>query len=216
VFRCWSSARLARSCSRVGRAGRGIAARFDLLDPEQKGLLQDAAVIGKRFWTGALASFSGADPSTLAPRLHELERKEFVRRERSSSVADESEYDFRHLLVRDVAYGQIPCARRAEKHLAAARWTEGLGRREDHSEMLAHHYLQALELTTALEAAHEELLAAGDVAGAAEAETILCDHLWMAGERDAAMKHLEEARRLVDPLAPSEAKARVMSTSPVG
>jgi class 3 adenylate cyclase/tetratricopeptide (TPR) repeat protein len=259
-----------------------IAARLDLLDPEQKALLQDAAVIGKRFWTGALASLSGLDPSMLEAPLHELERKEFVRRERSSSVVGESEYIFRHLLVRDVAYGQIPRAQRAVKHLAAAGWTEQLGRREDHSEMLAHHYLQALELTAAaggstaafadaaraalsdagvraqalnaygvairffraaldllpegdprggplllhlggaqyalgdtpvdaLEAAREELLAAGDVAGAAEAETILCDHFWMAGDRDTAMKHLEEARRLVDPLAPSEAKARVMS-----
>ena len=45
-----------------------------------------------------------------------LERKEFVRRERRSSVAGETEYAFRHLLVRDVAYGQIPRPSRAEKH----------------------------------------------------------------------------------------------------
>ncbi len=72
-----------------------------------------------------------------------------MRRERASSVVDESEFAFRHLLVRDVAYGQIPRAERAEKHLATAGWIEQLGRREDHAEMLAHHYLQALELTTA-------------------------------------------------------------------
>ena len=43
--------------------------------------------------------------------LHGLERKEFVRRERRSSVAEESQYVFSHLLVQDVAYSQIPRAR---------------------------------------------------------------------------------------------------------
>src|SRR5262249_58176567 len=78
-----------------------------------------------------------------------LERREFVRRERRSSVAGDGEYAFRHLLVRDVAYGQIPRARRAEKHRLAAEWTDGLGRHEDQSEMRAHHYLRALEFARA-------------------------------------------------------------------
>ena len=39
-----------------------IAARLDLLEREQKALLQDAAVIGKRFWVGALAAL-GDRPS---------------------------------------------------------------------------------------------------------------------------------------------------------
>src|SRR4029077_12198960 len=81
--------------------------------------------------------------------LHALERKEFVRRERGSTVEGDREYAFRHLLVRDVAYRQIPRGERAEKPLLAARWIEQLGRREDHAEMLAHHYLQALEWTVA-------------------------------------------------------------------
>jgi tetratricopeptide (TPR) repeat protein len=53
------------------------------------------------------------------------------------------------LLVRDVAYSGIPRAERADKHRRAAEWIESLGRPEDHAEMLAHHYLQALELTRA-------------------------------------------------------------------
>src|SRR4029450_4242351 len=124
-----------------------IAARLDLLEPDQKALLQDAAVIGTRFWAGALVWLDGG--RSLDSGLRALERKEFVRRERSSTVEGDSEYSFRHLLVRDVAYGQIPRKNRAEKHLLAASWIEQLGRREDHAEMLAHHYLQALELTAA-------------------------------------------------------------------
>src|SRR5262249_16043482 len=50
-----------------------IAARIDGLAPEGQTLLQDASVIGKVFWPGAVP---GADERT----LHALERKEFVRR----------------------------------------------------------------------------------------------------------------------------------------
>ncbi len=259
-----------------------IAARLDLLGVEQKALLQDAAVIGKRFWSGALAAL--ADRSRIDVGLHSLERKEFVRRERASSVVGDSEYSFRHLLVRDVAYGQIPRAGRAEKHLLAARWIEQLGRREDHAEMLAHHYLQALELTEAasgstsefagaagealgdagdralalnayaaaarffraalelpaeddrargrllhrlgralyllgetdlavLEKARDDLLAAGDVEGAAEAETTLCEHYWLAGDTESAMEHLGRARDRVASLEASRTKARVTATA---
>jgi tetratricopeptide (TPR) repeat protein len=64
-------------------------------------------------------------------------------------VADEAEFAFMHVLVRDVGYGQIPRAERADKHRLAAEWIESLGRTEDHAEMLAHHYLSALELRRA-------------------------------------------------------------------
>jgi class 3 adenylate cyclase/tetratricopeptide (TPR) repeat protein len=122
-----------------------IAARIDALSGEQKSLLQAAAVVGKVFWLGSVTAIAGLPRWGTEQALHELERKEFVRRERQSSVASEAEYAFRHLLVRDVAYGQIPRARRAERHRLAAEWIESLGRPEDHSEMLAHHYLNALE-----------------------------------------------------------------------
>jgi class 3 adenylate cyclase/tetratricopeptide (TPR) repeat protein len=126
-----------------------ISARLDALEPDEKELLQSASVLGKVFWLGAAADVAGAPHWATEERLHVLERKEFVRRERRASVAGELEYAFRHILVRDVAYGQIPRGPRAEKHLAAARWIESLGRTEDHAEMLAHHYLCALELARA-------------------------------------------------------------------
>jgi tetratricopeptide (TPR) repeat protein len=126
-----------------------ISARLDGLAAADKALLQDASVLGKVFWAGALA---GADPARrrlVEERLHGLERKEFVLRARRSSVAGETEYSFRHLLLRDVAYGQIPRATRVERHGHAAEWIESLGRPEDHAEMLAHHYLSALDLAKA-------------------------------------------------------------------
>ena len=107
--------------------------------------MQDGAVVGRVFWLGAL----GSERWRLEETLHSLERKEFVRRERSSSVGGEAEYTFSHALVRDVAYEQIPRSLRAAKHRAAAEWIESLGRLEDHAEMLAHHYVQALDYADA-------------------------------------------------------------------
>jgi class 3 adenylate cyclase/tetratricopeptide (TPR) repeat protein len=127
-----------------------VAARLDGLSVEDKTLLQDAAVLGKVFWSGALAEMTGLQRWTVEESLHRLERKEFVRRERRSSVASETEYAFRHVLVRDVAYGQVPRAQRAEKHRLAAQWIEALSAdREDSAEMLAHHYSSALEFARA-------------------------------------------------------------------
>jgi tetratricopeptide (TPR) repeat protein len=126
-----------------------IAARLDALPDEEKSLLQKAAVMGKVFWLGALIEEGGPDRHAAELRLHTLERKDFVQRARRSSIANEAEYSFLHVLVRDVAYGQIPRGRRGEQHRLAADWIAALSRPEDHAEMLAHHHLSALELRRA-------------------------------------------------------------------
>jgi predicted ATPase/class 3 adenylate cyclase len=115
-----------------------IAARLDGLPAEEKRLIQDASVFGKVFWAGALDADEQA--------LHALERNGMLRRERRSAVAGQTQYAFRHVLVRDVAYGQIPRARRAEKHVGAAGWIEALGRADDHAELVAYHLAEAFDL----------------------------------------------------------------------
>src|SRR5947209_3847501 len=162
-----------------------IAARLDSLPLEEKRLLQDAAVVGKVFWLGVL------DASE--QQLHLLQQKEFVQRARRSSVEGETEYAFKHLLVRDVAYGQIPRGERSEKHRRAAEWIESLGRPEDHAEMVAHHYASALDLARA---AGQDVGAFADRARAAMRE---------AGDRAAALNahaqaatYYAEAIELVD------------------
>ena len=42
-----------------------IAARLDTLSAERKALLQDAAVVGKVFWTASLAAVSGSERDAL-------------------------------------------------------------------------------------------------------------------------------------------------------
>ena len=126
-----------------------IAARLDGLSGPEKSLLQDASVVGKVFWLGAVGTIGGVDRGQAETALMGLERKELVQRARRSSVEGEAEYAFRHLLVRDVAYGQIPRAARVDKHMATADWIEALGRADDQAEMLAHHYSSALEYARA-------------------------------------------------------------------
>jgi class 3 adenylate cyclase/tetratricopeptide (TPR) repeat protein len=128
-----------------------VAARLDALPREEKSLIQDAAVLGKSFWLGAVAGLGGRSRWAAEEHLYELERKELVRGERRSIVHSEPQFSFLHAIVRDVAYGQIPRALRAEKHRRAAEWMESLSpdRADDRSEMLAHHYLSALDFARA-------------------------------------------------------------------
>jgi tetratricopeptide (TPR) repeat protein len=162
-----------------------IAARLDGLSGEEKALLQDASVIGKVFWLGAVSSVGDVDRHVAEQVLHELERRQFVRRDRRSSVAGETEYAFWHLLVGDVAYGQIPRARRAEKHRLTAEWTAALtaDRVEDRAEMLAHHYRAALEFARA----------AGQDVAALQAPARQA--LFTAGERAMALNAFGAAER---------------------
>src|SRR5439155_2577128 len=79
-----------------------IAARVDGLPGGEKAVLQQAAVVGKVFWLGLVGEAAGLERREVERLLHALERKEFVRRERRSSIAEELQYSFRHVLVRDV------------------------------------------------------------------------------------------------------------------
>jgi tetratricopeptide (TPR) repeat protein len=135
------------------------------------------------FWTGALAHVSGLERREVEQRLNGLEGREFVRRERRASVTGETEYVFRHLLVRDVAYAQIPRRSRVERHRLAAEWIESLGRPEDHAELLAYHYAAALEYARA----------SGLEEGTLAEQTR--DALRRAGERSFALNAFESAAR---------------------
>ena len=152
-----------------------ISARLDTLEPEAKSLLADAAVIGKVFWAGALAAMGEPDLESVVSTLRELSRKELVRPLRQSSMAGEAEYAFWHVLARDVAYGQLPRASRAARHVAAAKWIESKApeRVEDLADVLAYHYTSALELARA----------AGEAEQAAELEAPALRFLSLAGER---------------------------------
>jgi class 3 adenylate cyclase len=68
-----------------------IAARLDGLGAVEKTLLQDAAVVGEVFWVSSL----GDELEGASIALHGLERKGFIRRQKRSSVAGETEFRLR-------------------------------------------------------------------------------------------------------------------------
>ena len=118
-----------------------IAARIDLLPALEKNALQAASVVGRSFWEGAVRELVAA----ATPSFGLLEERDFIRRRRRSSLEDEREHLFKHELIRDVAYGSLPTARRARLHASFADWLERRAAGADqHAAMLGHHYAQAV------------------------------------------------------------------------
>jgi len=123
-----------------------IAARLDAVPATDKTVIQDASVVGKVFWVGAVASVAERGRWAIEEALRRLEQRQLVRRKQDSSVAGESEYVFEHALIRDVAYRTIVRPLRAEKHRRAGAWMSSLtGDRRDRADAVAYHYVTALE-----------------------------------------------------------------------
>jgi predicted ATPase len=186
-----------------------IGARLDTLPPDEKAVLTDAAVLGDVGWVGAIAAVGNHDPEDLDAWLHvnqqilELERRELLRRVPGSRVAGEVEIAFRHALVRDVAYAQLPRAARADRHRRAAAWLEQLapGRTADLAMLLAHHYSKALADTQAAGSS-----TAGLVGQARLALRVAGDHVMTHGNEALAARYYTDALALWpadDPERPS-------------
>ena len=134
-----------------------LASRIDALPPDAKAVLLDASVVGKTFWSGAVAALGSRDRSEVEPLLADLARRELVRPAFPSSMAGEAEYTFVHALVRDVAYGELPRSARLARHRATAAWITdraGAALGED-AEIVIAHLERALELATVTGAAGE-------------------------------------------------------------
>ncbi|MGH2635758.1 MAG: AAA family ATPase, partial [Actinomycetota bacterium] len=119
-----------------------IAARIDRLSPTEKRAIQDAAVVGRVFWEGVLEALGTPD---VASAVDALVARGLVHTRAPSTISGSREFSFAHALTRDVAYGSIPRARRAEAHAAVLDWIEGTtrGRDEEFAELMAHHAAEA-------------------------------------------------------------------------
>jgi class 3 adenylate cyclase/tetratricopeptide (TPR) repeat protein len=128
-----------------------ISSRLDRLGHGEKQLAHHASVIGPVFWAGAVAHLGGenrAQADDPRPGLGELERRDFVAHQAVSTVAGEDEYAFKHILMRDVAYGQVPKGRRAQLHLRFSDWvTVVRDKGEEFVEIVAWHLEQACKLS---------------------------------------------------------------------
>jgi tetratricopeptide (TPR) repeat protein len=119
-----------------------IASRLDALDPQDRALLQDAAVLGQTFDVDALASVTGQSVDDLKARLRPMVRGELVRLDTDPRSPERGQYGFTQALIREVAYGTLSRRDRRAKHLAAARHYESLGD-EEVAGVLATHYVDA-------------------------------------------------------------------------
>ncbi len=171
-----------------------IAARLDTLPPDRKQMLADASVVGKVFWAGAVAEVGGHSASEVIDAMGEICRKELVRPARRSTMQDEAEFAFWHVLTRDVSYAQIPRASRAAKHVAVATWLESKAgeRVEDVAEVVADHYATALELVRATGKTNETI----DLEGSALRFLILAGERNLGLDTTRAIANLERARAL--------------------
>ncbi len=128
-----------------------ISSRLDRLAVGETQLAHNAAVIGAVFWVGAVARLGASDGQPAVDPsggLAELERRDFVAHQPESTVAGDDEYAFKHILMRDVAYGQVPKGRRAELHVRFADWMTALPSSADEFvEIVAWHLEQACRLS---------------------------------------------------------------------
>jgi class 3 adenylate cyclase len=141
-----------------------LAASIDRLSAEEKQALQLASIIGERFDLAEVATLA-EDASPAA--LDALERKGLILEDRALGGAGAMR--FKHLLVRDVAYGSIAKADRAPLHERFAQTLEAEAgdRRGEFAEILAHHTEQAFTLSAELRLPRDVLVPRAARAGAA-------------------------------------------------
>ena len=122
-----------------------LAARLDHLEASERAVIERASVIGKEFWRGAINELTPAEERDEAgPLLMTLTRKEFI--EPAISIfRDEDGFRFRHILIRDAAYLQVPKQTRAELHERFAGWLEQTAgeRASELDEIIGYHLEQA-------------------------------------------------------------------------
>lgn len=130
-----------------------IAARIDLLGPQERRVLRAASIMGRFFWPAAVAHLTGLTPDEVAASLGRLEELHLVRASLRSSLPGEPEYLFQHSLIGETAYGRLSRGDLARLHGAMAEWLEQSVSldRPDFSERLAHHTASALLAAEATE-----------------------------------------------------------------
>ena len=128
-----------------------LQARLDLLADGERLVVGHAAVEGEVFHRGTVAVLVPPDAEgTLDDHLAALVRKELIR-PASALLPGEEAYRFRHLLIRDAAYGALPKELRARLHERLAVWLEGsAGATFELDEILGYHLEQAFELRAEL------------------------------------------------------------------
>ncbi len=129
--------------------GDAVVARLGLLDPTQREIVSAASVIGRSFDVRLLEEITAGSAESVANALRAASDLHIV-----VSQPDE-QFGFRHSILCDVTYEEIPTAQRAGLHAAVASAAARLGL--GHA-FTSEHYERAGELALA----HQHALAAGE------------------------------------------------------
>jgi class 3 adenylate cyclase/tetratricopeptide (TPR) repeat protein len=153
-----------------------LAERLDQLSPEERSVIERAAVVGREFSRDAVVELSPPGlRSAVAAHLMALVRRELIRPDTSVATPEDS-FRFQHILIRDAAYEALPKRVRADLHERVGRSLEEKPGEEvlEVEEITGHHFEQAFHYRVALGPRDEQVSALG--ASAAQ-------HLGRAGER---------------------------------
>ena len=165
-----------------------LLSRLDLLSPLEKRVIQDASVVGRIFWPGAINAVDSLSPDETAAAMARLVERDLIEERPASSLAGEREFAFSHALIREVAYTTLPKTARSEHHRRLATWLQESApdHGEEFLEILAHH----------LEHAWRYRFETGDHADELARDAV--DALRRAARRATALGTLPEARRLYE------------------
>src|SRR5262245_10275292 len=167
-----------------------LAARIDRLPPDEKHLLQSAAVIGKDVRFELLEAIADQPQEKLRLSLTRLQAAEFLY---ETSLFPDLEYTFKHALTHEVAYASLLQERRRVLHGSIVEAIEKhySDRLSEHVERLSHHSARGELWEKAVHYFHE----AGKKASArsANSEAITCFEQALA-----ALNHLPESRRRIE------------------
>jgi predicted ATPase len=119
-----------------------LAARIDRLPPEDKRLLQSAAVIGRDVPLSLLQTILDEPEDMLRGALSRLQAAEFLY---ETQLFPDPEFTFKHALTQEVAYGALLYERRRAIHarVVDAIEREAAGRLTAQVDRLAHHAVRA-------------------------------------------------------------------------
>lgn len=133
------------------RAEGIVATRIDRLDPTHQLALKVAAVVGRSFEFQLVEGVYpiATERPSLRRVLEDLTRPRLIEEERPDPALA---YLFRHVVIREVAYGLVSYAQRRQLHADVARALEaaGAGRDPQQLPLLAHHWQLAEEPAPAL------------------------------------------------------------------
>jgi len=119
-----------------------IRSRLDALDPVERGLIADAAVLGQTFAVAPLTAVHGDEPSDIESGLRRLVNRELIVSLSDPRSAERGQFAFVQGLIREVAYNTLSKRDRKARHLAAARYYEQIGS-DELAGALAGHYVAA-------------------------------------------------------------------------